>query len=213
MQGFEMSYSTSDLSRNAETHARSTLADLERMRADTEAQASRTLSDMQAQFSTVGREMSSQMGSLSSRLNETSEDLRQKTQQATAELMAEQDRLRAEAERIPAAARESTDGMRRVLQEQIRALDRLSNISNREVQRRDVTPPVQAVLSPPQQPQPPQNRWSLGDLLARASTDSVQPQSQPAYETAATSSGAPINLETIASALDPDTAAAIWSRS
>ena len=212
---------TQDLSRNTESYARSTLADLERMRAETEAQASRALTDMQSQFSTVGREMSTQMGTLSSRLTETSEDLRQRTQRATSELIAEQELLRAEADRIPAAARESTDGMRRVLQEQIRALDRLSNLSNREVQRRDVTPPVRGALASPYGSQASggpapmaQNRWSLGDLLARASADGMPNQNSQAYDEGPNSAagGAPINLEVIASALDPDTAAALWSR-
>ena len=257
---------THELSRSAETHARTTLADLERMRVETEQQASRTLNDMHSQFSTVGREMSTQMGTLSSRLTETSEDLRQKTQQAAAELHAEQDRFRAEAERIPTATRESTDAMRRVLQEQIRALDQLTSLSNREAMRRDVMPPtaaagarntgavpqasLTAALADNQarrfvQPAPQQTpyrpatgpgqapavnaqggmidpqsanatgRWSLGDLLSRASGDGQPgvPLVTVIPEPIANApSGAPINLEIIASALDPDTAAAIWSR-
>ena len=233
---------TSELSKSAEAHARTTLADMERMRAETEAQASRTLHDMHNQFSNVGREMSSQMGTLSSRLTETSEDLRLKTQRAAAELMAEQDRLRADAERIPAATRESTDAMRRVLNDQIRALDQLSSLSNREAMRHDVRPPTPLTSAPASLPPPAHvqqasltaawaeqqiraaqqqqaaaaapgqgGRWSLGDLLARANVGE-QPATQPAAAPPAGGSGAPINLEVIAGALDPDTAAAIWSR-
>jgi hypothetical protein len=270
---------THELSKSAETHARTTLADIERMRQETEQQASRTLNDMHSQFSNVGREMTQQMGTLSSRLSETSEDLRQKTQRAAMELKAEQDRLRAEAERIPAATRESTDAMRRVLQEQIRALDQLTSLSNREAARRDVMPPVAPqparvpnALAPPtslaaawsdqsrqlqqhpqspqpaqqqQQPQPYQapqpvppqqyappqymqpttqqlpadgpnsqgaGRWSLGDLLSRASETTPPAPVVMAEHNPNAAPGAPINLEVIASALDPDTAAAIWSR-
>ncbi len=217
---------TSELSRNTETYARSTLSDLERVRAETEAQATRTLSEMQNQFSSVGREMSSQMGSLSARLSETSEDLRLKTQRAAAEIMAEQERLRSEAERIPAATRETTDAMRRALNEQIRALDQLSALSKTEQMRRDVTPPVPlsstaaprasltAAWSDQQRAMPPApaggdqtagNRWSLGDLLARASTEVPQQPVSPG--------GAPVlNLEAIAGALDAETASAIWAR-
>ena len=217
---------TQDLSRTAETHTRATLADLERMRLETEAQASRTLSDMQTQFSTVGREMTSQMGTLSSRLTETSEDLRLRTQRASADLMAEHERLRAEAERLPDATRESTDTMRRVLQEQIRALDQLSNLSNREALRRDVMPPAPLSIGrsggslpatgyPQSGPRAGQNHWSLGDLLARASVgsgaDAGQRPSVAAHPDQG-GGGAPINLDVIASALDADTAAAIWSR-
>ena len=268
---------TQELSKGAETHARSTLADLERMRAETEAQASRTLQDMHQQFSSVGREMSNQMGTLSSRLHETSEDLRQKTQRAAAELMVEQERLRVEAERIPVATRESTEAMRRILNEQIRALDKLSTLSGREAMQRDVMPPTPLVgspapvrqgapmsadrsLPPPaslatawaeqqtrtphypqsstpplqQQPYPQQHqhvppaappatlaqqqaqpgRWSLGDLLARASNEPQQGNSTPPHATSSgpAANGGSINLEVIASAMDADTAAAIWSR-
>ncbi len=234
---------TGELSRNAEAHARTTLADIERMRAETEAQATRTLTDMHSQFSTVGREMSNQMGSLSSRLTETSEDLRLKTQRAANELMAEQERLRAEAERIPVAAREGTDAMRRALNDQIRALDQLTSMSARETARRDVTPPAPLYSSgpPPAQAQqafrapaslpPPASlsaaymaepaasagvsRWSLGDLLARASTTPEPPPAvrQPVLAAAhAPGVAATINLEAIASALDAETAAAIWAR-
>lgn len=253
---------THQLSKTAETHARSTLADIERMRLETEQQAARALNDMQNHFSSVGREMSSQMGTLSSRLSETSEDLRQKAQRAAAELIAEQERLRAEAERIPQATRESTEAMRRVLNEQIRALDQLTSLSNREAARRDVMPPAGSQQSPtvgaratgalppptslaaawadhsriaqhaspppasapPQAAQRPsateaapsqQGRWSLGDLLSRASSE-MPPQAQPSVvqEPADGSAvqSAPINLAVIAAALDPDTAAAIWSR-
>ena len=224
---------TQDLSRTAETHTRTTLADLERMRAETEAQASRTMSDMQSQFSTVGREMTNQMGTLSSRLTESSEDLRVRTQRAAADLMAEQERLRVEADRLPSATRESTDTMRRVLQEQIRALDQLSNLSNREAMRRDVMPPAPLgggrasgalpIAGGPQagtqgMPRGAQNHWSLGDLLARASVGGGADDGQRAPVApvsalpAQIGTGAAINLDVIASALDADTAAAIWSR-
>jgi hypothetical protein len=240
---------TYELSRNAEAHARSTLSDLERVRAETEAQAARTMQEMHGQFSSVGREMSNQMGSLSQRLNETSEDLRQKTQRAAAEIIAEQERLRAEAERIPLAARDSTDAMRRALNEQIKALDQLSALSRTEAMRRDVTPPVplsgapvpqgraQAPLPPPASAQPypgradqaaynrlvgqaatagteptagGTTRWSLGDLLARASSDAQH--HSPVPPPAAAAAGSAINLEAIASALDAETANAIWAR-
>ena len=133
--------------------------------------------------------------------------------------------MRAEAERLPVAARESADAMRTALNDQLRALEQLSSLSARE--RRDVTPPARCRM-PPQQPQhacrsrPPTpqqrsahlpaasrwgragddgERWSLGDLLARASRDEDGTQRAPI-----------INIESIARALDPTTASAIWSR-
>ncbi len=129
--------------------------------------------------------------------------------------------MRAEAERLPAATRESADAMRAALNDQLRALEQLSSLSARE--RRDVIPPApgpggapaalapayagaQSAAAPP--PPPPMaaetgsERWSLGDLLARASRDD-DGGARPAPA---------LDLQGIAGALDPTTASAIWSR-
>jgi hypothetical protein len=67
-------------------------------------------------------------------------------------------------------------------------------------------PPAAPQSMPPGATQAQQPRWSLGDLLARASEGDGG--------AAASQSGAPggINIESIARALDPATASAIWSR-
>jgi hypothetical protein len=133
-------------------------------------------------------------------------------------MQAEQERLRAEAERLPIATRESADAMRTALNEQLRALEQLSSLSARE--RRDVIPPIPPpVGAPPSLPagyaaplgapaaapalaaDSGGERWSLGDLLARASRDDDGVARAPV-----------LDLQGIAGALDPTTASAIWSR-
>jgi hypothetical protein len=109
--------------------------------------------------------------------------------------------------------------MRTALNDQLRALEQLSSLSARE--RRDVTPPgplapgaplsltaayaaqAAATAPPPLQAPPadPGERWSLGDLLARASRDDDGTTRAPL-----------LDIEGIARALDPTTASAIWSR-
>jgi ABC-type transporter Mla subunit MlaD len=150
--------------------------------------------------------------------SETSEDLRSQAAHAAASLHAEQERVRAEAERLPIATRESADAMRAALNEQLRALEQLSSLSARE--RRDVTPPAPLPASapaaltagypaqsgappppPPMQAESGGERWSLGDLLARASRD------DEGHTRAFV-----LDIEGIAGALDPTTASAIWSR-
>ncbi len=100
--------------------------------------------------------------------------------------------------------------MRHALSDQLRALEQLSSLSARE--RRDVTPPGPMPSAAPvsltaafaaQRGEPQQlpmaadtgDRWTLGDLLARASREDSA-----------------INIASIARALDPTTASAIWSR-
>jgi hypothetical protein len=159
----------------------------------------------------VSQEVTHHLGAMASRFTETSEDLKARAARAAADLQIEQQRIRAEAERLPAAARESAEHMRGALSDQLRALEQLSSMSARE--RRDVTPPDPIVPSPPpvsltaafaaQRTEPslpvPINDggegWTLGDLLARASREDSA-----------------INIASIARALDPTTASAIWSR-
>jgi hypothetical protein len=102
--------------------------------------------------------------------------------------------------------------MRSALSDQLRALEQLSTLSARE--RRDVTPPTPLPQTAPvsltanfaAQQRNDQNlpvpvspdgadRWTLGDLLARASREDGG-----------------INIANISRALDPTTASAIWSR-
>jgi len=176
---------TEQLAQDAVAHSQAAAAELERLRAQTDAQAARALDEMRAKVSGVSQEM----------------------QQMTQHIGS----MRAEAERIPAAARQSAEHMRGALSDQLRALEHLTSLSARE--RRDITPPDDSMMpaSPvsltaafaaqrtePSLPVPLNDgadRWSLGDLLARASREDSA-----------------INIANIARALDPTTAAAIWSR-
>jgi len=223
-------------------------AELERMRATTAAESERTLEDLRNRLTNVSSTVTSELGNLTDRFTTTSEEVRQQAQRTASEIAAEQARLRSEMERLPVAAHESSEGMRRALQEQIKALDQLSQLAARSAVQRDVTPPPHAeVLSSPSTP-PPQPRaaapsppprsltslsstiaqelgnrqrqrsappqpdaregWSLGDLLARASRDEEGHINQGR----AAHNGFNLDIEAIARALDPATAAAIWSR-
>jgi hypothetical protein len=202
-----------------DAHSQAVVAELERLRSHTDLQAARAIEDMRSKMSGVSEEVAQHLGSMTNRFSETSDELRTRAARVSADLHKEQERLRSEAERLPAAARESADAMRHALNDQLRALEQLSTLSARE--RRDVTPPAPApapaaMPMPRAQPasltaafaaqrgeaslQPAQaadggDRWSLGDLLARASRED-----------------SPANIANIAKALDPTTAAAIWSR-
>jgi hypothetical protein len=71
-------------------------------------------------------------------------------------------------------------------------------------------PPQHQPMPTPAPPGPPsaQSRWSLGDLLARASDEPGADRGPPASPAASPH----INIEIIARAIDPNTAAAIWAR-
>ncbi len=202
---------TEDLRTQAARAAANLQAEQERLRAEAERLPLATRESTDAMRAALNDQLRA--------FNETSDGLQAQAARTTAGIQAEQERLRAEAERLPAVTRESADAMRTALSEQLRALEQLSTLSARE--RRDVTPPVPppppagpaalATTYPGQLPggqQPLQQapgetggRWSLGDLLARASRDEEGHARPPM-----------LDVESIARALDPTTASAIWSR-
>jgi hypothetical protein len=232
---------------DADMRARS---ELERMRASAAAESERTLEDLRSRLTTVSSAVTSELGSLTDRFTSTSEEMRQQASRTSAEIAAEQHRLRSEMERLPVTAQESSEGMRRALHDQIKALDQLSQLAARSAVQRDVTAPPQNLHAetvpptqpPPQRPQAPSrsltslsstiaqelgNRqrqrgapadsregWSLGDLLARASRDEDGHGhgAAPVGARGQAQTGFNLDLEAIARALDPATAAAIWSR-
>ena len=223
--------------------------ELERMRAHTSAESERTLEDLRHRLTSVSTTMTTELGSLSNRFAATSEEMRQQASRAAADIASEQARLRTEMERLPVVAHESSEGMRRALHDQIKALDHLSQLAARSAVQRDVTappPPLQSeTLSQRPQPSPrtqdqarsitslsstiaqelgnrqrqrvtpaPDNRegWSLGDLLARASRDEEGHGQQGGAPRQPAQAAFNLDLEAIARALDPATAAAIWQR-
>jgi hypothetical protein len=121
---------------------------------------------------------------------------------------AEFERVRSDAERLPIATRESADAMRSALNDQLRALEQLSSLAGRREAGPTLSLPAghaHPAMPPPPPPMPSAGdgaeRWSLGDLLARASRDDDGTPRTPM-----------LDLEGIARALDPTTASAIWSR-
>lgn len=222
-----------ELKQDTESRSRELLAELERVKSITSAESDRTLSDLKNRFSDASGEMTREFASLSVRLASASEEARAKAAEAAAQLASEQARIREEAARLPNATRETAESMRRALQDQLKALDQLNQLSSRTGALRDVMPP-QATPPPAPMPAPslPANRqltnaatppaatessrgrpaqpradregWSLGDLLARASHD----------EEAHASSAQPFQLDVglISRAIDAATASAIWNR-
>ena len=199
----------------ARAHSMAAAAELERLRTQTDTQAARTLQEMRAKVSGVSQEVTQNLGVMASRFTETSDDLKSRAARAAAELQLEQERIRVEGERLPAAARASAESMRSALSDQMRALEQLNSLSARE--RRAVTPPsplppaaapvsLSAAYHDAQRGAEPAlpvalaadngaDRWSLGDLLTRASRE----------ESA-------LNIANMARALDATAASAIWSR-
>ena len=130
-----------------EATKRTALADLDQLRSETDAESQRALEDLRRRASTVSSAVAQQLQDLNQRFDQGSEDVRQRAARTAADLTAEQARLRDQMERMPIAARESTEQMRSALQDQLKALEQLSSLSNRTVLQRDVAPPVHALTA------------------------------------------------------------------
>ena len=184
-----------ELRDGTESRSRMLIAELERVKSQTEAESERTLTDLRKRFHSVSGELSREFETLSSRLATASDETRVRAAQAAETLAREQARIREEAARLPATSRETAEAMRRALTDQLKALDHLSQISSRAAGQRDVIAPEQKSLgarlqsssnalpapvpsassfeTPPTRGRAADGRegWSLGDLLARASHD------------------------------------------
>ncbi|MGE0626876.1 MAG: hypothetical protein AB7O43_03570 [Hyphomicrobiaceae bacterium] len=133
---------TAELAQSAQERSRSTIADIERLREEAAESTSRALEDLRSRFTNVTQEVSVSLGSMTDQFSQTSSEARRKAAQAAADLASEQERLRASAQSLPGTARESAEAVRKVLQDQLRALDELSSISQREARARDVSRPT-----------------------------------------------------------------------
>ncbi|MDX2289660.1 MAG: hypothetical protein NW217_12665 [Hyphomicrobiaceae bacterium] len=157
---------------STETNKKTALADLQRFTHEADQESARALREMRQRFTAVSREVTSQLGTMSSRFDETSDQVRSRAQKATQAIEEEQTRLKAELERIPGNARESAEVMRRALQDQLRALDQLSQLNIREAHARDVSPPVGPGPAGPRGSGPQQRAiGSLSDTYARSRPD------------------------------------------
>lgn len=134
---------------SAEAAREAALVDLERFRVETGAEGDRALEELRGRFASISNVVSEQLTSLNTRIDETSDEVRQRASQAAAEIAAEQRRLKEQMDRLPVATRENADAMRRALQDQLRAIEQLSNLTSRSIATRDVTPPQQAQIPPP----------------------------------------------------------------
>ena len=218
-----------ELRDGAESRTRVLMAELDRVKHETEAHSDRAIADLRTRFHTVSGDLSREFEELSSQLATASDETRHHAAEAAATLAREQARIREEASQLPASTRETAESMRRALQDQLRAIEQLNRISQRANAPRDVVRPEKApntrapvsLTSTLVQQETPSSRgkssapqesrdgWSLGDLLARASHED---EAQSAHNPPPNAAPVRLDIATIARAIDPATASAIWVR-
>jgi len=230
--------SAEEIRLQAESTRRNALADLERLKTETDAESARRLDELRNRFATVSSSVTRDLDSLSSRVDQTADEVRQRAARTSAEIAAEQAHLKDQLDKLPLATRDSADQMRKALSDQLKALDTLANLTQRTLQNRDVTrptappaalPPPPAAFQPPPQQQPAplsqlarpapaepgREGWSLGDLLARASRDEDHAAAPRPPGLPPSQSQPPafrLDIDVVARSLDQATTSALWSR-
>jgi F0F1-type ATP synthase membrane subunit b/b' len=205
-----------ELTRATEERSRIALDEFERLQVAAAGETDRALADLRAKFSNVSREVSSEIGSLNARFTDTSEEMRRQAQRTLAEIESEQSRLAAELQRLPEATRASAESMRASLQEQLKALEQLSQLSRREALRPEVALPqsLPPAGEPPSTAAPPPRSISsvtqslANELASRSRQYDAPPRALPpaAHQqppAAAPAAPAPTVLETQRSAAGP----------
>jgi ABC-type transporter Mla subunit MlaD len=222
-----------EIARSAEERQRLAQAEMERLKHAAEDETERAVLDLRNKFQNMSREVSAEIGSLQSRFSDSYDSMRQRARSTLADIETEQTRLKEELARLPEATRASAESVRQSLQEQLRALEQLSQLSSREAIRADISQPTHA----PAQSQPARapasrgitsvsqslaseiaarNRAMQAGMLPAAASDGAR-DSWKLGELLARASqddGHPAELDysIYSGALDQTTASAIWSR-
>lgn len=146
------------LAKDSAEKSQAAIREIERLRVDAQTHTAKAVSELQANFSSLSDQVSNQLSSLSSKFSETTRTVRDNTRRAATDLEAAQTELQRHAKVLPETAKQSASAMRRALQDQLTALDSLSDLASRHSYSTAVSspprPPVDPISSR-EQGQPP----------------------------------------------------------
>lgn len=145
---------TETLARDSADKSQSAVKELERLRAEAQAHTARAISELKSSFSSLSEQVSNQLSGFTNSFNETTQQVRNSTHRASAELEQTQSELKRQAHALPESTKQSAKAMRRALQDQLSALDSLTELTNRHGYSGQVSHPEQRQ----QQPQPEPKR-------------------------------------------------------
>ncbi len=195
------------LAKDSAEKSQSAIREIERLRQDAQTHTQKAVAELQANFTSLSDQVSSQLSTLSSKFSDTTRVVRDTTRRAAVDLESAQNELQRHAKVLPETAKQSASAMRRALQDQLTALDALSDLANRhayasavsapeqrmEPQRREreqlPPPPAQEAALPP----PPRPSYDYGQPpTEKASWPEPQPQQPPRPAPAAPIEAAPM---------------------
>jgi hypothetical protein len=119
------------------------IREIERLRHDAQTHTQKAVTELQANFSSLSDQVSNQLTNLSSKFSDTTRVVRDSTRRAAVDLESAQNELQRHAKVLPETAKQSATAMRRALQDQLSALDALSELSSRQAYTAAVSAPEQ----------------------------------------------------------------------
>jgi hypothetical protein len=143
---------TEMLARDSADKSQNAVKELERLRAEAQAHTARAVSELKSSFSTLQEQVANQLSGFTTSFNETTQQVRTSTNRAKAELEQTQTELKKQAQALPETTKQSAKAMRRALQDQLSALDSLTEITTRHGYSGQVSRPEPAA-PPPAEPQ------------------------------------------------------------
>lgn len=185
------------LAKDSAEKSQAAIREIERLRTDAQSHTAKAVSELQANFSSLSDQVSQQLSSLSTKFSETTRTVRDSTRRAATDLESAQTELQRHAKSLPENAKQSASAMRRALQDQLSALDSLSDLASRHSYSSAVSSParpqrgeVAAPPAPREAPRPapvPAPDQDYGQPPAEhthwgAAQPAFQPQPQPQPE-------------------------------
>ena len=180
------------LAKDSAEKSQTAIREIERLRQDAQTHTQKAVAELQANFTSLSDQVSSQLSTLSSKFSDTTRVVRDTTRRAAVDLESAQNELQRHAKVLPETAKQSASAMRRALQDQLSALDALSELANRHAYTSAVSAPEQRIepqrreqLPPPPAqeaalPPPPRPSYDYGQPPSeKASWPEQQPQQLP----------------------------------
>ncbi len=131
------------LAKDSAEKSQTAIKEIERLRQDAQAHTQKAVSELQANFSSLSDQVSNQLATLSTKFSDTTRVVRDTTRRAAVDLESAQNELQRHAKGLPETAKQSASAMRRALQDQLSALDALSDLANRHAYTSAVSAPEQ----------------------------------------------------------------------
>ena len=161
---------TETLARDSADKSQTAVKELERLRAEAQAHTARAISELKSSFASLSDQVSNQLSGFSSSFTETTQQVRNSAHQAANELEMAQSEMKRQAKSLPETTKQSAKAMRRALQDQLSALDSLTELTTRHGYAGQVSKPdprAQAEPNrPPRAPQQPHDSHEMAPFEA-----------------------------------------------